>query len=188
MPYAIRASNSDTRAVSMEFDPAITMDFMRKLVGVFPITEEDRTKIPERLIVGRPREGGLPHILGWSAGPWIVSQRVHAIVEELEPSVQEFRPIELFERVGKKKLENYFLLLPPPKLDAVIKEKTDFDGGDLIKLNGECALNGDVIKGHHFWRGQEPLHMMYFCSDVFFNRLKSEKLDGWIPRCRCTAK
>ena len=116
MPYVIHSSSSDSRSVAKDFDPDITIDYKRQLVGTFPMTADGQAAIPKRLRVGSPRRGGVPHILGWSMGPWIVSPRVHDIIEELEPGVQHFRPIELRRDRG-----TYFLILPPPTLDAIIR-------------------------------------------------------------------
>jgi hypothetical protein len=184
MPYVVRTSGSDSRAVSKDFDPAITMDFKRQLIGVFPLTPEGRLSIPKRLRIGRPRKGGTPHILGWSMGPWIVSSRVREIIDELEPGVQEFIPIELISKDGKRALATYFLILPPPQLDALICPQSVLQNVGATTIQAldpqkVCVLDADVIRGHHLWRGQEPLILTYFCSDELRDRLKAEKLDGW---------
>jgi hypothetical protein len=188
MPYVISTSVDDDRSVSMAFDPDIPMDYMRKLIGVFPMTADERAAIPTRLRVGKPRVGGIPHILGWMKGPFIVSWRVRGLIEELEPGVQEFSPIELVGKDGGRGLGTYFLILHPPKLDAVIKEQTEFVSPTLLRPFDRCVLDAAVIRGHHFWRGEEPLILTYFCSDELGGRLKKENLDGWDLRHRCTVQ
>ena len=188
MPYVVRSNNLDSRSVSMDFDPEIPMDFKRQLCGVFPMTAESHAAMPTRLRVGRPRKGGTPHILGWSMGPWIVSPRVHDIIEELEPGAQDFRAIELISKDGKRSLGTYSLILPPPQLDAIIKDKTQYDSSSMLKWSGVCVLDGDVIRGHQFWRAERPLNLTYFCSDELHDRLKLEKLDGWDLRHRCAVE
>jgi hypothetical protein len=187
MPYVVNTSSSDSRSVSKDFDPEITMDFVRQL-GALPITAEARAAIPKKLRVGKPRSGGMPHILGWFGGPWIVSPRVHDIIEKLEPGVQEFSPIELISSDGKRSFGTYFLILPPPQLDALIKEKTEFDSSSKLKPRGVCVLDSRAIRGHHFWRAERPLNLTYFCSDELGDRLKVEKLDGWDLRHRCAVQ
>jgi hypothetical protein len=194
MPYVISASGADSRSVSKDFDPDITMDFKRQLTGVFPLTAEGRANIPRKLRVGRPKKGGTPHILGWSMGPWIVSPRVRELIEELEPGVQEFSAIELISKDGKRSLATYFLILPPPQLEAIIKPEIDAVVReksmimDALDPHRVCILDSDVIQGHHLWRGQRPVSLTYFCSDELGDRLKAEKLDGWDLRRRCTAR
>jgi hypothetical protein len=187
MPYVIRSPVADTRSVSKDFDPDITMDYKRQLIGTFPMTAAGRAVIPKRLRVGSPRRGGVPHILGWSMGPWIVSPRVHDVIEELEPGIQRFSPIELLTKDGRKTRATYFLILPPPILDAVIRDLTEFDSSHLLRPFGRCVLDANVIGGHHFWRAPAPL-LHYFCSDDLGERLKAERLDGWDLRHRCDVK
>ena len=185
MPYVIHSPSSDSRSVAKDFDPDITMDYMRQLVGTFPMTAEGQAAIPKRLRVGSPRRGGVPHILGWSTGSWIVSPRVHDIIEELEPGVQHFRPIELATKDARKSRGTYFLILPPPTLDAIIRDLTEFDSSLQLKPRGRCMLDADAIRGRHFWRAPKPLELNYFCSDELGGRLKAEKLDGWDLRHQC---
>jgi len=172
MPYVVSTSGDDSRSVSKDFDPDIPMDYNRKLTGVFPMTADERAAIPKKLRVGKPRVGGIPHILGWSMGPFIVSWRVRGLIEELEPGVQEFSPIELVSVDGKGGLGTYFLILPPPKLDAIVKEQTEFDSSRMLRPRGRCVLDAAAIRGHHFWRGEQPLILTYFCSDELGARLK----------------
>src|SRR5262245_17157109 len=115
MPYVVEASSSDSRSVHKDFDPDITIEFRRQLVGARPLSKEGRADIPRLLRVSRPRRGAMPHILGWFFGPWIVSSRVQDIIEELEPKVQEFIPIVLVSKDGKRELATYFLVLLPPQ-------------------------------------------------------------------------
>ena len=185
MPYAVQAPVTDSRSVPKDFDPDITMDYMRQLIGTFPMTAEGHAAIPKRLRVGSPRRGGIPHILGWSMGPWIVSPRVHDIIEELEPGIQRFSPIELLTKDGRKTRATYFLILPPPTIDAIIRDRTEFWGGTLLRFPGRCVLDAAAIRGRHFWRASPPLQLNYFCSDDLGDRLKAERLDGWDLRHRC---
>jgi hypothetical protein len=184
MPYVIHSTANDSRSVSMDFDPEIPMDYKRQLVGTRPMTADGKAAIPTRLRVGSPRRGGVPHILGWSMGPWIVSPRVHDIIEELEPGIQHFSPIELLTKDGRNSRATYFLILPPPTIDAIIRDRTEF-WGSLLKFPGRCVLDGAAIRGRHFWRAPSPLKLSYFCSDDLGERLKAERLDGWDLRHRC---
>jgi hypothetical protein len=110
---------------------------------------------------------------------------VRDVLEELEPGVQEFSTIELIRERDGVAMGTYFLILPPPKLDAIVKEETEFNGRDALKSHGRCMLSGSIIKGHHLWRG-DPQIMVYFCSDELHDRLRSAKLDGWDLRHRCS--
>jgi hypothetical protein len=117
-----------------------------------------------------------------------VSSRVHDLIEELEPGIQGFSPIGLLSKDGKKSRGTYFLILPPPKLNAIVNEQTEFDSSSILRPRGRCVLDADAIRGHHFWRGEVPLQTTYFCSDDLANRLKAEKLDGWDLRHYCAVQ
>jgi hypothetical protein len=155
MPYAIHPSTSDSRSVGKDFDPEIPIELFRQLVGTRPMTPEGRLAIPKRLRIRRPSHGAIPHILGWSIGPWILSPRVRDIFEELEPGIQSFSPIELVSKIRGKEYGTYFLMAPPPKLAAVVAEKTEFSGNSP-RRDGTCVLDARMIQGHHFWRGEPP--------------------------------
>jgi hypothetical protein len=185
MPYIATTSTSDSRAIFHEFDPAITSDQFRQLAGAFPLTSDGRAAIPRKLSVGKPRRGGMPHIIGWLSGPWIVSPRVRDLIEELEPGVQEFSSIALIGIDGKSDFGTYFLILPPPKLDAVLTDRSELNSTGRFEFRARCVLDAAIIQGHHFWRGEGALRMTYFCSDDLRNRIVIEKLDGWDLRHRC---
>jgi len=203
MPYVISSSLSDSRSVSKEFEPEIDRRSKGRMIFGDPFTDEEVAALPKTLLVGRPRVGGIPHILGWSIGPFVVSPRVHRIIEELEPGRQCFLPLAVKSKddrkiKGKTDHGTYYLIMHAPLLDAVVIEKTDFINGfgragfeassrPLLSLakGTSCVLDLSVAAGHHFWQGTEPLRQFYFCSDELRDRLKAEKLDGWkfSPRC-----
>lgn len=185
MPYVVALSANDDRSVSKEFDPPIAIEHMRQLAGTRQLSTEGLATIPTRLRIGKARQGGIPHILGWSMGPWIVSPRVAELIAQLEPSVQNFRSIALVDQNSDRKLASYFLILPPPALDAIIVEETDFSSSATFRRGGLCTLNGAAIRGHHFWRGVGPLTTTYFCSDELHDKLLLEQLDGWAFRHHC---
>lgn len=128
--------------------------------------------------------GGIPHIIGWSVGPWIISKRVREVIEELEPNIHEFIPVDLISEPRNVFIDLYFLVLPPPVLDAVVADKTEFDG-PMLRLGGRCVLKRVGIQGRHLWRGPKSLMSTFFCSDELMRRLKLEGLDGWAIRNRC---
>lgn len=186
MPYVIHSSNVDSRATSFDFDPKIAMDIKRQLSGALPLTPEGMAAIPNRLRVGKPRRGPIPHILGSSMGPWIVSEEVRDLLEGLEPGIQDFRPVELISGKDQSYLKTYYLILLPPIIDAIVKEKTEFVSPSLLRPRGVCVLDEEAIRGRHLWRAERPLQLTYFCSDELGDRLKAHKLHGWDLRHRCT--
>jgi hypothetical protein len=211
MPHMIMV---DGRAsVSKQFEPEID-GRLKAIIGFLPVSAEQRAQIPRRMIVGKRSRNTVPAILGWLAGPWVVSPRVRDILEELEPGRHDYVPLAIASErpiAGKTEHGEYYLILPPPRLDAVVIEKTMFHNGigregfeDSVGIisslpNTPCVLDARTIAGHHFW--QLPLRLdrsmrdpskysrtTYFCSDELWRRLKTEKLDGWVSEKLCTTE
>jgi hypothetical protein len=201
MPYIIGASV--TGGVSKDFEPEIDRRLMA-VVAISKPTLEERDAIPRTLRIGRPKGKELSAIFGWMSGPFIVSSRLRDILEELEPGRHDFLPIAVNterEFQGTTDHGTYYLILSPPRLDAVIVEETDFakgygregfekSGGTISHLKEHaCVLNSEVIEGHHFWqlpedfgaRPENPFsgRTAYFCSDELWRRIRAEKMKGW---------
>jgi uncharacterized protein DUF1629 len=202
VPYLIGPSLSDTRSVKKEFDPPITMQVKRPITfarsmdaqGKFtePLRAEDLSALSRTLRVGKPRRGGMPHILGWSTGPWIVSSRVRDVLKELEPNVHEFVPIVLKSLDLTHTYGTYYLIILRQAL-GVLVEETDFYGGwgrvsNAFAPTGSIVFKSSVICGHHLWRGTPPLDLDYFCSDEFAAPLRAESLDGWRFARKCLVR
>ena len=119
MPYIVQAGGPDDRSVSKEFLPPISTQFKARLSSPRALAPEERALLPRTLLVGPPERGGLPGVLGWSTGAFIVSEAVRDIIEELEPGVQEFVPLEVRSKddvaiAGNTNHGTYYLILSPP--------------------------------------------------------------------------
>lgn len=202
--WLVASSLADGGSVSKDYEPDIS-DYNRygvesaqlaaRIGGVSTLTSEERAKIPKLLIVGRTGSGKVPDILGWMLGPFIVSQKVREIIEELEPEVHAFHSIAVKAKDGKPISGSmelaYFIILQPPPLDCVDIDKTSWGAAGMgyaayekdkhlcIGDDKFITLRKSVIEGHHFWRGVGPLERYYFCSDELKQRLQAEKVRGW---------
>lgn len=212
MPYLIHSNSSDSGSINREFDPEIDGRLDARLSVGTSITEEQRAAIPRILRIEERRRGGVPAIIGWSIGPFIICERLRDILEELEPGRHDFVPIEvrsLEPGPDEKVFGTYYLIVCPVRLDAVIIEETTFTKGfgregyeRSARIDtdddGQCVLDQDVIEGHHFWQlpegfGSTPDHPTYsvagyFCSDELWRRIRAEKMDGWAAEKKCIAK
>lgn len=206
MPYIIKTYLPDSRAVSKDYYPKISDEFDARIVGPYEFSDEERQNFPHSLLVGKPSRGGVPDILGMSGGPFWMSQKVRDILEELEPGVLEFIPLQLKSKddvpiQGKTEHGTYYLIFHPPMLDCLVVEETDFMDGrgyegygvkyasiKTTSTEAQCTLNAAVIAGHHFWRAAKPLHYTYFCSDEFYKRIKQEKIEGLDFCHKCDVK
>ena len=200
MPYQIGIP-MDGSAVSQAFEPKLKLDdrldLLRLLTRPTKLQAEEIESIPRTLIVGEPDDGPFPDILGWNLGPWIVSPRLHEIIETLEPSVHDFVPIHVVSENGSSDHGNYYIILLDHTLDAVNYEMTHFlfgTGFDAARSSNymilpgpnNCVLNADAIRGDHLWRAPSPMHYCYFCSDELYDRIKGEGMRGW-GFCACKA-
>src|SRR5258706_9167864 len=187
MPYQIKLGSGKYPAVNKQFEPEIDMDRHRELIGTRPMTHDFRNNLPKKMRVTVPTGGAMPHILGWTSGPFVIAARVRDIIEHLEPGTHEFHPVELTGADGGK-LDTYYLVLPPPQLDAVVNDETDWGGSkpDYLAMVGKISLRRSVVAGHHFWRGVGPLQTHYFCSNELRDRIAEENLIGWDLRRKCT--
>jgi hypothetical protein len=200
MPYMIGPAVASGSTVSMDFEPKIDQRLMAIIGTRSLLTPEERIAVPRVLRIGRPGRHGVPSVLGWNIGPFLVSPRVRELLDELEPGTHDYIPIAIrteHDYKGTTEHGTYNLILPPPCLDAVVIEQTEFRKGIGYKgfegsdgwisnfSDDPCVLRGDVIDGHHLWRLSERFHAPYVCSDELWKRIKAEKLIGWMAKKKC---
>lgn len=210
MPYIVHLNSASS--VSKEFEPEID-GRLKASLSRRALSSEERAAIPRTLIIGTRGKGAVPAIIGWSVGPFLVCQRLRDLLEELEPGRHDFVPIKINSKTpisGKTDHGIYFLILFPPRLDAVVIDETAFTKGfgreGFEKSAGHifdddekpCVLEGSVIEGHHLWQlpenfGHDPDYPgsgynAYFCSDELWRRIEAGSLDGWDTKKRCIVK
>lgn len=209
LPWLVHSSVTGT--VAHDYEPDITSIHMAHsnielfrigaAIGKRKLTTSELPQVPKYLTVGRNSKGDVPAILGWSTGPFIVSERVRDILEELEPGAQQFHPIAVKAKDGKPIKGHatlpYFILMLPPVLECLDHERT-ISGGrrgldavrGLLSLGTRkedvITLRSDVVAGHHFWRQSKEKGYEFFGSEELRLRLKDEKLRGWdfVKQCQ----
>lgn len=174
-------ADQDDRSVRIDFEPEIDVQYLSKVLGHGrdgPQSEDDWAQMPKRVRVTKPRRGGIPWIFEKSNGPFVVHSRVRQILEELEPDVHRFHPLEAIEDDDGASIGTYHLILPPPRLDCFDMARTDWQNGNVgfIDPIGRIILKGTEIDGHHFWRGPNMYPLMYdaLCSDTLPKKLDAE--------------
>ncbi|OLF53564.1 hypothetical protein BTN82_16020 [Pseudomonas chlororaphis] len=209
MPYLIGADSSSGSAFGRAFDPRIEGRLRAMIIMGDPLSPESRAAIPRVLRVTERQGGGIPAVIGWDIGPFLVSPRLRDILEELEPGRHDFVPIEVrSETRGPDEVfyGMYYLMVELIGLDAVVIEQTSFikgvgqEGYEQTarfdpEASGTCALDARVIEGHHFWKlprdfgktAKHPDRLVtgYFCSDELWARIEEERLDGWEVQKTC---
>ncbi|WNZ53878.1 hypothetical protein QT397_00455 (plasmid) [Microbulbifer sp. MKSA007] len=117
-----------------------------------------------------------------------VSEKFKCIVEELEPDVHQFFPIQLKNKDGIPYDERYYLINVGQKFAAIlvgksagctqswrveaIERKMPF----LLTHDDGLVLSKPKIAGRHLWLSQVIAPNTYFCSDELMARFKKEKI------------
>jgi len=176
-----------------------------------PLTPELLALKPDPLYVtikGAKRYS-LPAISDGSVCVWIVKDSVRQIVDDSEPNVHEFVPVNLQVRGSSQDRGQYYLLWVGQAIDAVVIDETDFSDGRgragfawqinffpgpaaVLSPFGDTVLDGSLIEGKHLWRdawgkfGQSVLFSNNcFCSDKLADRIEAANIQGvWFHQCK----
>ncbi len=111
-----------------EWEPPIEKA-LRARLSLGTATNEEISSVPETqsMLIGRLIDGRVPEILGNSTGPFILAPAIKEFLDENEPGVHRFLPIEIRTEKpvdGKLRHGTHWLLLAPPKIDCLNLEKT----------------------------------------------------------------
>ena len=94
----------------------------------------------------------------------------------------------------------WHLMVPPPRIPALVIEETEFwggfgreayDRGDrflAVDKKAPCVLDGAVIAGRHLWRLPREFKTGWFYSDELWARMKAEKMKGLEITKFCTIR
>jgi len=116
-----------------------------------------------------------------------MSREARDLVEEFEPGVHQFIPVNIVRKRGNKPIvrldgrvldEPYYLFNCMVWLDTILLDrsevyKADIGNGvvtaypDLTKPEARIVLNREMISGHHVWRGNLHFPERLFFSDQF---------------------
>jgi uncharacterized protein DUF1629 len=207
MPYVISGSIDATRMVKREYSQEQFWNFYAPLLRGEELTPELLAQKPDPYIVKAPEKGGMPEVFG----EWTIKDSVRQIIEDLEPGVHTFIPVNLRVRGSDKDWGQYFFLYPGQVIDAIVIDETDFvegrgragfgklvlDGMRSYTLSpfGDTVLDGRLIEGRQLWRGGrgkmggggDHFFNYLFCSDELAARIEQAGIEGWRFR-RCKLK
>jgi hypothetical protein len=203
VPYVIAGNTDSNRIVYPERGVELAREFFSPPALGEEITPELLSKMPEPYFVNRPAKGGIPEIFGENLGVWTVKENVKQIIEELEPDVHTFLPVNLRVRGTEKDWGRYFLLYPGQAIDAVAIDETDFAEGkgregfaksSILSPFGDTVLKSELVAGRQLWLGARgqlgrsvPFANYLFCSDELAKRIRDAGIEGWRFR-RCKLK
>lgn len=93
-------------------------------------------------------------------GTLLISERVRDIMEQFEPGVHQFLPVDLYRPKADEPFARYYWLIITQRIDSVDAEHTTY-GRMGIRKDGIWDLNGDpekniyhslsAIGDHHMW-------------------------------------
>lgn len=193
MPYIIEELLDHKRLAGIDCPLEVSRAFLHPIAHGEPPTPELLARKPDPYYIEPPKKGDLPDMFD-AKRVWTVSPKVKNIIEELEPGIHTFIPVEPVVRRSGRRFGTYYLLYVGQVIDAVIIEESAFrDGEGRAGFNEapvltRAVLNGPLIEGKHLWRGGlgkwggggDPFWSYRFCSEELKRRLEQAKAEGWL--------
>jgi hypothetical protein len=192
--YLVKEKKTGPRtAAACYLDRNIGGKFLLPIAMGLPITSEILAAKPDPYFVLTSTKSQLmPSVFGGAETPWHVSAEVKSILEELEPGIHNFIPVNVRRQDSGVNEGIYYIVHVTAAINAVVIEETSFARGvgraayersSQLDPMGKIVIDGSKIGGRHFWRGgigtydgrPDMLAYSYFCSDVFRNRIRALK-------------
>lgn len=188
MPWWIQPNTGDNRRVNTEFT------YNEK-------GEELAPELPSVAnVVPRPEWWPLKMVLtskhkvmpDISTGPYtgmlLVSAKVKALIENMDPVQHHFIPVEIKRKDGSPVEQEFYLFKFGRFVDGVVIEQSEVtkminsDTGKFWGLDRSISAKfvwrASAIKGRHFW-GDKYLDNEIFCSDEFMAELDRQKIKAF---------
>jgi hypothetical protein len=157
----------------------------------------DADTLPKKMLWGKGSTPDLPDVLPW----FVVSPRFRDLVEQFEPGVHQFVPVEIYKSKKGEPVATYYWFIVGQRLDSVDRERTTFmwkapvdDPGagywydeiyDKTTFsftpvpNAKMVFSNAQVSGNHIWH--DP-HLLTFgnglCSDAFAQALLASGMTG----------
>lgn len=193
MPYIIEELLDHKRLAGIDCPLEVSRAFLHPIARGEPLTPELLSLKPRPYFVRLTKKGDLPDMFD-AKRVWTVSEKVKNIIEELEPGIHTFIPVEPIVRRSGRRFGTYYLLYVGQVIDAVVIEESVFRDGEgragfnVAPVLTRAVLNGPLIEGKHLWRGGleklggggDPFGSYRFCSDELKRRLEEAKAEGWL--------
>jgi hypothetical protein len=198
MPYFLqRPITKRNLVLGMDFEPDIDERLKARFAAGDPLSSVELEQIPRTLRLTEFPSVDWPEIIGWLNGPYVLCTRLRDKIEELEPGLHVFIPLEVYSAKKRHKdREIRHLLYLTQAVDAVALEGTKFrhgfgeqaakTSGFNLYREGPCVLKRSAVEGRHLWRGAGPGGRWadYFCSDELGQFIYEQNIRGWdMLRC-----
>ncbi len=194
MPYIIEELMDHKRLAGIDCPLEVSQAFLHPIARGEPLTPELLARKPDPYYIEPPKKGDLPDMFD-AKRVWTVSPKVKKIIEDLEPGIHTFIPVQPIVRRSGRGFGTYYLLYVGQVIDAVVIEESTFRGGrrgragfEVTPILTSAVLDGRLIEGKHLWRGGleklggggDPFGSYRFCSDELKRRLEEAKAEGWL--------
>jgi hypothetical protein len=150
-----------------------------------------REELPKLTAVLRPNVRELPDIIGEfsfniAAPPPLVTHRLKALIEELEPHCCEYLPApEIWDVTFNREVDrsDYQFAHVIRRLNSWNHEKSDIrkstrrNGTVGYRLNGIGTVDPAAVRGHHLWRDSYTNHVL--CSEEFKTRVEAASITNF---------
>jgi hypothetical protein len=112
-----------------ENDP-INTRFLRPVAFGSPLSDIDLSVATSPIAIHPPEVGDMDDIIGrGQPDNWTVNDRVRTLIDQIEPHVHTFIPVNLYDPETSRTWSGYNILYIGTAVDAVIIEKSVFFGG-----------------------------------------------------------
>jgi hypothetical protein len=136
--------------------------------------------VPTKFEWGGPKNRKLPDAI-YGRQMLLVSDRVKAIVEQFEPEVHQFFPIDVIYKSNNELARKMFFLNICTRLDSVDHELSTvtMEYNTWDPATGVFVFNLDQIGDHHLWRDK---HIYYglMISDALHDAMTQECITGLV--------
>lgn len=183
-------------SISGEQNCEISDEARRKMALAEPLSEADKQSLNVRMeIWDQGREGqAAPDNISTPGIYTIISQDFKDAVEDLEPGLHEFVPLQVVWRNTGECAGSYFWFLCTEIVDHYNIDKTEWLAPSENKFGAVAAeqsrfrptfrnsksvvVHSDRVAGKHLWRASVPRMRPLFCSEDFAAFLKTRKRTG----------
>ena len=149
MPWCLVPELSGAASVLKEFQPPIDGRLQARIDLADALTPEEIAAIPPAMIISRPNAKTLPDVIGWNTGPFLLSPRLKALIEALDPGVHTFKPVAIRTDgvfYGRREHGDYHILITAPRIDALVIEQTDFAFGFGERERGRAGYDTSLAR------------------------------------------
>jgi len=152
----------------------------------------DPNTLPKKVLWAKRSKSPLPDVLPW----FTVSSRFKELVEQFEPGVHQFVPVDIYHSKNGEPVATYYWFIVGQRLDSVDRERTTFvfqegqiglwsdsiantETWQFTKIpNAKLVFSHALIGDHHIWNDPHVMGGERLCSDAFAKAMIASGMTG----------